>query len=101
MILSMVDGKIANKRDILIRNGGIVMPYKKGSCLNEEYTEIVKQIHILLKEAKERYDSLPTCIKDIETEHQRNGGKSLGWYLTNATSEAYFFAKEFGIELKR
>ena len=77
------------------------MPHKKGSCLNEEYTEIVEQIHTLLKEAKAKYDLLPSCIKDVETEHQRNGDKSLGWYLTNAPSESYCFAKEFGIELER
>lgn len=77
------------------------MPIKKGSCLNEEYTEIVTQIHKLLKEAKGKYESLPACIKDVETVHERNSKNSLGWYLINAETSAFCFAEEFGIEIKR
>ena len=77
------------------------MPYEKGSCLNKEYTEIVEQIHSLLKEAKEKYESLPACIKDVKTAHQRGSGYSLGWYLINGETCAWCFAEEFGIEVER
>lgn len=77
------------------------MPIKKGSCLNEEYTKQVEKIHTLLKEAKEIYESLPACLKDVETEHQRGNGHSLGWYLINGETCAWCFAEEFGIEVTR
>lgn len=77
------------------------MPIKKGSCLNEEYTEKIEQIHKLFKEAKEIYESLPSCIRHTETKHERNGGKSLGWYLINGETCAWCFAENFGIEVDR
>lgn len=77
------------------------MPLKKGSCLNEECTEIIEQIHSLLKEAKEKYESLPACIKDVTTGYQRGGGNTLGYLLTNGETAAWCFAKEFGIEVER
>lgn len=77
------------------------MPYKKGSCLNEEYTEKVEQIHKLLKEAKEIYESLPSCIKHTKSRHEQNTDKSLGWYLINGETSAWCFAEEFGIEVDR
>ena len=77
------------------------MPCKNGSCLNDQCTEAVKKIHELLKEAKETYNSLPDCIKHVETEHQRLNGNTLGWYLDNGETCAYCFAKEFGIEVSR
>ena len=77
------------------------MPLKKGSCLNEELTKQVEQIHALLKEAKEKYEALPACIKNVETSHEINGGNSLGWYLINGESAAYCFARNFGIEVTK
>lgn len=38
------------------------MPLKKGSCLSEEYTEMLKQLQRHMKEAKKIYDQLPECI---------------------------------------
>ena len=75
------------------------MPCENGSCLNEECTEAIKKIHELLKEANEKYESLPNCIKDIDTQHRRISGNRLGWYLDNAKNSALYFAKEFGIEV--
>ena len=77
------------------------MPVKNGTCLNEEYTNVVKKIHESLKEAKELFDSIPKCLQNVETEHQRLGGNSLEWYLFNGEKCAWLFAKEFGIEVER
>ena len=77
------------------------MPLSEGSCLNEEYTRIITQIHTLLKEAKEKYESLPACLRDIETKHSSSSGHSLGYWLINGETSAWCFAEEFGIEVKR
>lgn len=76
------------------------MPYKKGSCLNEEYTEIVTQIHSLLKEAEEKYKSLPPSLKECGSNLGYHK-ESLGWYLTNGESAAFLFAKGFGIDVEK
>lgn len=73
------------------------MPYKKGSCLNEEYTEEVTKIYELMKEAEEKYNALPVCIKDVST---RFKGESLGYFLINGVSSARCFVEEFGISLE-
>lgn len=77
------------------------MPYKKGSCLNEECTEIIVKTHKLLTEAKEKYTLLPACVRCIETEHERNCGNNLGWYLISGETSASSFAREFGIDVER
>lgn len=73
------------------------MPHREGSCLNEEYTEAVTQIYELMKEAKEKYDALPGCIKGVET---RFRGESLGYYLINGETSAKCFVEEFGIKVE-
>lgn len=73
------------------------MPIRKGSCLAKEYTEVIEQINELIKEAKEKYESLPSCIKDAVV--QKYCGNSLGYYLINGEISARRFAKEFGIEI--
>lgn len=77
------------------------MPLEKGSCLNEELTKQVEQIHALLKEAKEKYEALPACLRHVETAHEKHGGNTLGWYLINGETCAWCFAEEFGIEVTR
>lgn len=75
------------------------MPIKKESCLCKEYTEVIEQINELIKEAKEKYESLPSCIKDAV--NQKYYGNSLGYYLINGENSARRFAKEFGIEIEQ
>lgn len=75
------------------------MPIHKGSILNEEYTGIVTEIANLIKQAKEKYNALPDCIKNVENAHTRSGGNTLGYYLVNGVSCAKTFALEFGIDI--
>ena len=75
------------------------MPLEKGSCLNEELTKQVEQIYVLLKEAKEKYEALPACLRYVDTVHKKHGGNTLGWYLLNGETCALCFAEEFGIEV--
>ena len=77
------------------------MPTQNGSFLNEEYTDIIIQINNLLKQAKEKYDLLPDCIRNAENKHTRSGGNTLGYYLANGVSCAKTFALEFGIDVDR
>lgn len=76
------------------------MPLKKGSYLNEEYTEMVTQIHSLLKEAKQKYDLLPSCLRDCG-DKLGSHKESLAWYLINSESAAFLFAKGFGIDVEK
>ena len=76
------------------------MPLHEGSCLNGEYTRIVTQIHALLKEAKEKYESLPACLRDVGKDLSMHK-ESMDWYLINGSNAAYLFAKEFGIEVEK
>ena len=75
------------------------MPYEKGSCLAKEYTEVIEQINELINKAKEKYESLPSCIKDAVA--QKYYGNTLGYYLTNGEISARRFAEEFGIKIKQ
>lgn len=75
------------------------MGEREGSCLAKEYTEVIEQINELINKAKEKYESLPSCIKDAVA--QKYYGNTLGYYLTNGEISAIRFAKEFGIEIKR
>lgn len=38
--------------------------FKKRSCLNEEYTRIIEEIDMHLREARELYNQLPSVIQD-------------------------------------
>lgn len=71
-----------------------------GSCLNEECTKTIEDMFNLLKEANEKYDSLPDCIKNITPRTQNlNFETSLGYSLMKCKNLAYSFAAEFGIKL--
>lgn len=72
---------------------------EKQSYLNEECTKNVQDIYLLLEEALKKYNSLPHFMHDVKTDFQKSGGESLGYYLRNAPSCAYQFAKTFGIEV--
>ena len=76
------------------------MPLQYGSCLNEEYTRIVTQIYALLNEAKEKYEELPACLRDVGS-NLGSFPESFGYYLINSRNAAYLFAKEFGIEVEK
>jgi len=75
--------------------------HKNKSILNEEYTEIIKQIHAHLKEAKDLYESLPESLKKVDSTDDAHGGNSLNWYLINGETRAWVFAEGFGIEVER
>lgn len=74
------------------------MPIQHGSILNEEYTKLVVEIYNLINQAKNKYDELPDCIRNVENAHTRSGGNTLGYYLNNGVSCAKLFALEFGID---
>lgn len=73
------------------------MPYKKGSCLNEEYTELIKEIYKLVKDAAEKFESLPPCIKNLDTGRECDDVK---WDLPNTRDAIWCLAHEFGISLE-
>lgn len=73
------------------------MPYKEGSCLNEEYTKAVKEIYNLIKEAKDKFDSLPNCIKRMITTDM---GINMEGHLNITQKAACSFVKEFGINVE-
>ena len=75
-------------------------PHTTESCLNNRCTETIVQIYDLLQEAEEKFISLPDCLKNVQTEHSRNTGENLHWYLLNTKNSVHCFAKEFGIEVE-
>lgn len=76
------------------------MPYEEGSCLNEEYTNLIKEICNHLTEAKCKYEKLPASCRAVITEHEINIGHSLGYFLIFGEKSALNFAKEFGIKVE-
>ena len=66
--------------------------------MNEEYTELIKEIYKLVKEANEKFESLPSCIKNIETGLECD---QVRWDLPNVRDEIWCLAYEFGISLEK
>lgn len=60
------------------------------SYLSEELTDKIIEMHKKLAEAKELYDSLPTCVKIAN-------GPELGFHIHNAELEARKFEQKMHI----
>ena len=73
------------------------MNYKEGSCLNEEYTEQIKEIYKLVKEANEKFESLPGCIRNIETGMECDDVAS---DLNDAKNSVWYLAYYYGISME-
>jgi hypothetical protein len=72
------------------------MKRKKGSCLNEEYTEQIKEIYKLVKEANEKFESLPGCIGNTNTGMECDDVRG---DLADAKASVWCLAYYFGISI--